>query len=49
MLGLHAKTYQPTDGTRLGVGPVGASWREAIGISAVLFGRGYGVYRWLAK
>ncbi|MGP3750908.1 hypothetical protein [Streptomyces sp. IBSNAI001] len=44
MFGLHAITYRCTDGTRFGVGPVGDSWRETIGVSFGLFGRGFAVF-----
>lgn len=45
MFGLQTTSYRAHDGYRFGVGPVGDSWREAIGVSVVMFGRGFAIYR----
>jgi hypothetical protein len=46
MLGLHLMTYTAANGTRWGIGPVGdGTWRHTIGISIVLAGHGYALYR----
>lgn len=44
MLGLHTLKYRAMGGVRFGVGPVGDSWRDSIGISGVLFGRGLAIF-----
>lgn len=47
MFGWESLTYPALDGFRWGVGPVGdGTWRGARGVSVVLAGRGFALFRW---
>jgi hypothetical protein len=46
MFGWEFLAYPALDGFRWGVGPVGDGWRDAIGVSVVLAGRGFALFRW---